>query len=69
MSRNLARETISYTVAIKGHEEAMKVLQAAKLVDAEVELRSLPVEERKRLKREWNKRGLMEIGYQEAETA
>jgi len=38
VSRNLARETISYTVAIKGHEEAMKVLQAAKLVDAEGEI-------------------------------
>ncbi len=34
VSRNLNRETISYTVAIKKHEDAIKVLQATKLMDA-----------------------------------
>ena len=46
----------------------MKGMNVVVIGGEEVELRSLPVEERKRLKREWNKRGLMEIGYQEAET-
>lgn len=47
----------------------MKGMNVVVIGGEEVELRSLTVEERKRLKREWNKRGLMEIGYQEAETA
>ena len=34
VSRNLSRETISYTVAIKKHEDSIKVLQATKLIDA-----------------------------------
>lgn len=34
VSRNLSRETISYTVAIKKHEDSIKVLQATKLMDA-----------------------------------
>ena len=38
VSRNLARDTTSYTVTIKDHEDAMRVLQAAKLVDAEGEI-------------------------------
>ena len=33
VSRNSSKETVSYTVTIKKHEDAMKVLQAAKLVD------------------------------------
>ena len=33
VSRNSSKETVSYTVTIKKHEDAIKVLQAAKLVD------------------------------------
>lgn len=33
VSRNSSKETVSYTVTIKKHDDAMKVLQAAKLVD------------------------------------
>ena len=33
-SRNLNRETVSYTVTIKKHEDAIRVLQAVKLMDA-----------------------------------
>ena len=38
VSRNLSRDTYSYTVIVKKHEEAMRVLQAAKLVDANGEI-------------------------------
>jgi len=34
VSRSLNRETMSYTVTIKKHEEAIRVLQAVKLLDA-----------------------------------
>ena len=38
VSRNLIRDTISYTVTIKRHEDAIRVLQAAKLVDESGEI-------------------------------
>ncbi len=38
VSRNLGRDTISYTVTVKKHGDAMKVLQAAKLVDNDGEI-------------------------------
>ena len=38
VSRNLSRDTISYTVTVKKHEDAMRVLQAAKLVDSNGEI-------------------------------
>ena len=38
VSRNLNREILSYTVTIKKHEDAIRVLQATKLMDADGEI-------------------------------
>ena len=38
VSRNLNREILSYTVTIKNHEDAIRVLQATKLMDEEGEI-------------------------------
>ena len=38
VSRNRSTENVSYTTIIKSHEDAMKVLQASKLIDAEGEI-------------------------------